>query len=94
VIINYPNVLVKISIAIMLLRIKTTKMWRIGLYTLIGSLILVGAVSTIVDLVMCRPISAFWSLTDRETHCWAADKLTIMPVITYCKRNAALGVLC
>jgi hypothetical protein len=84
-IINYPNILVKISIAIMLLRIKTTKAWRIGLYILLGSLVLVGILSTAVVLVMCRPISAFWSLTDRHSHCWTPDSMATAPVIWYCK---------
>jgi hypothetical protein len=82
-IVSYPNVLIKISIVIMLLRIKTTKTWRVGLYILLASLILVGIMSTVVNLVMCRPISAFWSLTDRSTHCWAADNMTAAPVIWY-----------
>jgi hypothetical protein len=72
---NYPNILVKISVAIMLLRVKRTKYWRIGLYSLIFSLVLVGVASTVMCLVMCRPISAFWSLTERETHCWTADQM-------------------
>ena len=82
-VICYPNVLVKISIAIMLLRIKTTKTWRFGLYVLVASLVLVGIMSTVVTLVMCRPISAFWSLTERTTHCWAPDNVTTAPVIWY-----------
>src|ERR1019366_4332893 len=78
---NYPNILVKISVAIMLLRIKKTKYWRIALYSLIVSLVLVGVASTIVCLVMCRPISAFWSLSERETHCWSADQMATVSMI-------------
>jgi hypothetical protein len=81
--INLPNVLVKVSIAIMLLRIKTTKTWRIGLYILVASLALVGVLSTIVNLTFCRPISAFWSLTERTTHCWSATNMVTAPVVWY-----------
>jgi hypothetical protein len=82
--------MVKISIAIMLLRIKTTKIWRIGLYFLLGSLVFVGVMSTIIVLVMCRPISAFWSLTDRTSHCWAPNTMALAPVIWYCKEPLAV----
>jgi hypothetical protein len=88
ILINYPNVLVKISIAIMLLRIKTTKVWRIAIYSLLASLVFVGVMSTIITLLYCKPISAFWSLTDRSTHCWSAKNMAVTPVIWYCKRVA------
>jgi hypothetical protein len=89
---TYPNILVKISIAIMLLRIKTTKTWRIAIYSLLASLVFVGVISTIVYLFYCRPISAFWSLTDRETHCWSAENMLIPPTIWYCKGVAILSI--
>ena len=61
-------IFVKISVALMLLRIKQTKTWRIGMAALIGSLVVVGIVATILQILQCRPIQAYWDFTI-EAHC-------------------------
>jgi hypothetical protein len=68
----YANLLIKISIALMLLRIKDSRRWKIGLWTLIGSAIAIGVSLTIVELLQCRPLKGFWEIELRATsHCFS-----------------------
>lgn len=56
---SYANILVKVSIALMLLRMKTNLRWRVGLWVLITVCILAMLASTISQLLFCRPVSGF-----------------------------------
>jgi hypothetical protein len=67
----WVNLLIKISVALMLLRIKSTFAWRIGLWTLIACCVAVGFAATFTQLYQCRPLRAFWDIELRGTGaCW------------------------
>lgn len=51
---------IKISIAIMLLRMKHTPLWRVFLWLMIVVQILSCLASLIFQLVQCRPLAALW----------------------------------
>jgi hypothetical protein len=57
----WSNVFIKISIAFMLLRIRHTSGWRLGLGTMIVACLLVGFIATLLEFVQCKPISASWT---------------------------------
>jgi hypothetical protein len=52
--------LVKISVALLLLRIKPTRAWRIFLFSTIALLILTAVTSTFFQFLQCRPFSVYW----------------------------------
>ena len=64
--------LVKISIAIMLLRLQRTRNWALFLYTIIGIQFIIAAFVTIIQTTRCIPITALWDPTSApETRrCW------------------------
>jgi hypothetical protein len=52
--------LVKISVALLLLRIKPTRAWRIFLFSTIVLLVLTAITSTFFQFLQCRPFSVYW----------------------------------
>ena len=52
--------LVKISVALLLLRLKHTKRWRIFLYFVMVLALLAGLVQTAFQFLQCRPFSVYW----------------------------------
>jgi len=63
--------LLKISVCLLVLRIKSTKQLRIGLWSLIVLLILTTLLPDIVLLAECDPVSAYW--TSQADKCWPAN---------------------
>ncbi|KAM7213501.1 hypothetical protein V8F06_011114 [Rhypophila decipiens] len=60
----------KISIALLLLRFKRTKSWRIFLYLMIALQVVLATVANIVQLAQCKPIAAQWDPTIPGAQCW------------------------
>ena len=60
--------LLKISVCLLVLRIKSTKKLRYGLWSLIVLLILTTLLPEIVLLAECSPVSAYW--TSQHDKCW------------------------
>ncbi|KAJ4293371.1 hypothetical protein N0V90_008654 [Kalmusia sp. IMI 367209] len=52
--------LVKLSVAILLLRLKHTRPWRFFLYFIMGVTISAAIVQTCFQFLQCRPFSVFW----------------------------------
>jgi hypothetical protein len=52
--------LVKLSVAILLLRLKRTRTWRVLMYSIMALLLLVAIVQTCFQFLQCRPFSIFW----------------------------------
>ncbi|KAF1954046.1 hypothetical protein CC80DRAFT_595202 [Byssothecium circinans] len=52
--------LIKLSVALLLLRIKHTKRWRFFLYSTMLVLILAAVVQTAFQFLQCRPFSIYW----------------------------------
>lgn len=72
----YTNLLIKISIASMLLRIKQEFWWRLSLWFLIGLCFTVGISATITQCLQCRPVSSFWHISGRlGGNCWSQETL-------------------
>jgi hypothetical protein len=72
----YTNLLIKISVALMLLRIKRDFWWRLSLWFLIGMCCFVGVCATITQCLQCRPVSGFWNISERLSgKCWSSRVL-------------------
>lgn len=54
---------IRISIALMLLRLKDSRPWKATLWTVAAVQLLMLIVGTTMHLVMCRPLSARWAPT-------------------------------
>nr|OQO32545.1 hypothetical protein B0A51_00109 [Rachicladosporium sp. CCFEE 5018] len=62
--------LLKVSVCLLVLRIKSTKKLRWGLWGLITLLVVTTLLPVIVLFAECRPMSAYW--TGPATKCWDA----------------------
>jgi len=67
------NGLIKISLSLLLLRIKGHEFWwSVGLWILICSLAIVMIGSALSTIISCNPVSAFWHITERLSgKCWS-----------------------
>ncbi|KAH7396244.1 hypothetical protein BKA66DRAFT_509308 [Pyrenochaeta sp. MPI-SDFR-AT-0127] len=52
--------LVKLSVALLLVRLKPTRCWRIFLFSIMGVLILNAIMATCFQFLQCRPFSLYW----------------------------------
>jgi hypothetical protein len=80
--------MLKISVALMLLRIKQTPRWKIGIGALIAVLIIVGVASTIAQILQCLPVTANWDIMLKESEhssCWTEQKQAIVTYSVSCK---------
>jgi len=72
----YANLLIKISIALMLIRIKSNFAWRFGLSILITSCVIISIFASITEFVSCRPLKAWWTPALRFSGaCWSPSAL-------------------
>ncbi|KAK1828917.1 hypothetical protein QBC39DRAFT_264327 [Podospora conica] len=67
---------IRISVALMLLRLKDNLSWKCTLWTIIGAQVCMLIVGTTMHLVMCQPISGRWT-SDPAAKCIAPDKFMI-----------------
>jgi hypothetical protein len=63
--------LVKISIALMLLRFQQSRGWQIFLYLMIAINVMLIAVLGIANLFQCIPYRAWWDFTVVDRKCWS-----------------------
>ncbi|KAM7203310.1 hypothetical protein V8F33_002301 [Rhypophila sp. PSN 637] len=68
--------IIRISVALLLLRLKESRWWKSVLWTVIGVQICMLIVGTTMHLVMCRPLSARWAPTP-TANCIAPPKFMI-----------------
>jgi hypothetical protein len=68
--------LVKVSVALSLLRITPSKRWAIVLYWFIAFLFVSAIVFVILQLVQCTPISNFWNPRPGGV-CWKKSDLAL-----------------
>ena len=66
----------RISVALLLLRLKDSTPWRVTLWAIVGVQACMLVVGTTMHLVMCRPISARWAPTPDAT-CIPAPKFMV-----------------
>lgn len=70
--------LIKISVAVMLLRLEQERCWRRFLWAMIGLQVLLGIYNNCSQLLQCIPIEATWHFTDLEdAKCWSASTIRI-----------------
>ncbi|KAK4442421.1 hypothetical protein QBC34DRAFT_418773 [Podospora aff. communis PSN243] len=60
---------IRISVGLMLLRLKDSRRWKITLWTIIAVQICMLIVGTTMHLVLCNPISDRWALPGTKTNC-------------------------
>jgi hypothetical protein len=72
----------KVSVALMLLRIKQTPRWKFGIWFLITVLIVVGIGSTLAQVLQCLPVKANWDIILKLSgrSCWTEQK---QEIVTY-----------
>lgn len=72
----------KVSVALMLLRIKQTPKWKAGIWSLIAALFAVGIASTLAQILQCIPIRSNWDLLLhlKPGNCWTEEK---QEIVTY-----------
>jgi uncharacterized membrane protein len=70
---NWSVTLIKVSVALMMLRIKQTPRWRIGISALVVALLVLGFGQLVALLVQCKPIKQNWDLTGTGT-CWSSTR--------------------
>lgn len=68
--------IIRISVALLLLRLKDSPPWRMALWSVITVQACMLAVGTTMHLVMCRPITARWAPTP-EAKCIYAPHFMI-----------------
>jgi hypothetical protein len=80
--------LVKISMALMLLRFKHSTRWRIFLYSMIGLQVAIAIGVNCSQFLMCRPLAALWDPATPNVRCWT-------PIATEASvcTSAVLGIL-
>lgn len=55
----------KISISIMLIRITTSRKWKLFFSTLIVIFLLITVITMVTDLTSCRPITLLWDFSSK-----------------------------
>ncbi|KAH7413671.1 hypothetical protein DE146DRAFT_2565 [Phaeosphaeria sp. MPI-PUGE-AT-0046c] len=60
VIFYWSITLVKISVALLLLRLRPTRRWSLFLYTTMAILLLTVLAQTLLQFLQCKPFSIFW----------------------------------
>jgi hypothetical protein len=66
---------VKISVALLLLRIKRDWLW--GMLFLAALQIIIAIASTVVRLLGCTPVAAAWDPTLPNIRCWRQEDIII-----------------
>jgi hypothetical protein len=86
----------KISILLMLLRIKQTPTWKRGVFTFIAFLILNEISIILVALLQCKPIEANWNLSVSRSGCLSMDAVMLSNYVNssesdqYCRSPALI----
>jgi hypothetical protein len=84
----WSNILIKISICVMLLRFMQRRLWTIGLWTLMASLVAIGISANVTTALECTPPSAYWHMEFQR--CWDATRYTNGSLILWCMPGYAL----
>ncbi|KAH8665066.1 hypothetical protein BGZ60DRAFT_432314 [Tricladium varicosporioides] len=79
--------MIKISMAFMLLRIKTSKPWKTFLYSMIGLQIATAVAANCAQFLQCRPLAALWDPNTPNVKCWAPKSAQLSIYL-----NSAIGI--
>jgi hypothetical protein len=80
----------KISVLLMLLRIKQTPTWKRGIAIFITFVVLNAIASTLVEVLQCRPVSANWDITLPRSDCLSVTEVLNANYIVSCASLARL----
>lgn len=83
--------LLKISVCLLVLRIKNTKPLRYGLWALITLLVVTTLLPEIILLAECSPVSAYW--TSQSDKCWSPD-IRIYSIYLQTAASVLADVIC
>jgi len=75
----------KISVLLMLLRIKQTPVWKRGITIFIGFVVLNGIAITLVQLLQCRPIQANWDISYPRSACMLQTSILNSTYVITCE---------
>ncbi|KAK0639658.1 hypothetical protein B0T16DRAFT_463308 [Cercophora newfieldiana] len=78
----------KISIALLLLRLKSGRGWKFFLYAMVAVQLASATAANIAQLVRCRPISAAWDFNTETSRCQSPRMIHISAYT-----NASIAVL-
>jgi hypothetical protein len=84
-VLNFSNIFLKMALDLMLLRFKTERWWRILLWGLIAINSAMGVVIIVIAFTQCQPLTAFWTISQRFTHCWSGQTVVYISYIWNCK---------
>lgn len=77
--------MIKVSVFLMLLRIKQTPRFKAGVWACIGFVVICGILASLSEFLQCRPIEANWSLKLKRVKglCWSlTTQIDIIYVMT------------
>jgi hypothetical protein len=74
----YANLFIKASVCAMLLRIMQGNVWRIGVWSLLATFVVIFLVITVTNVLECSPLFAFWNITERNEKCWPSSTISII----------------
>lgn len=69
--------LIKISVAIMLLRLLQGKFWKRLLYVIIAVQVIMAVFLTLMHTTRCVPLNAVWDLTVKDKKCWGTQAFRV-----------------
>ncbi|KAK5113311.1 hypothetical protein LTR85_010928 [Meristemomyces frigidus] len=83
--------LLKLSVCLLVLRIKDTKMLRYFLWTVMAGLVVTTLLPEIVLLAECHPVSAYWE--SKPEHCWN-PKVRIYSIYLQTAMSVMTDIIC
>jgi hypothetical protein len=76
--------IVKVSIALFLLRIAPTRLYKNLLWLIIGFLIVYTAACCVTVMIQCEKLAILWDYTTQTT-CWAPTTLVSLSYLNICR---------
>jgi hypothetical protein len=80
-------IIIKVSAALSLRRVKRSTPWKVGLYAIIGLMGSWEIESFIGVSQLCRPISDWWDIINTTPHCVDPNVMGILSMTGFCHRN-------
>jgi hypothetical protein len=74
----WSSTLIRCSVGLMLIRLKSNRVWVYGIGTIITIEVATAIVGTILNCVRCIPIQANWDRSIRGAKCWTPEQNQIV----------------
>jgi hypothetical protein len=82
----------KISVLLMLLRIKKDPLWVKCLWTFIAVVVMSGIATNVAMLTQCHPLRANYDLSISRSNCWGTETILKITYIISGKTSPACGL--